>query len=92
MLGTERKSLIMSEEDKRETAYHEAGHALVAMLSDDCDPVHKVTIIPRGMAASAVNQVTDRANKMGQNGWELVTSAGSSGETVWCFKRPLWKK
>jgi cell division protease FtsH len=50
ILGTERKSLIMSEDDKRETAYHEAGHALVAMLSDDCDPVHKVTIIPRGMA------------------------------------------
>jgi cell division protease FtsH len=50
ILGTERKSLIMSDEDKRETAYHEAGHALVAMLSEHADPVHKVTIIPRGMA------------------------------------------
>jgi cell division protease FtsH len=50
ILGTERKSLIMSEEDRRETAYHEAGHALVAMLSEHADPVHKVTIIPRGMA------------------------------------------
>ncbi|MGH0029541.1 MAG: ATP-dependent zinc metalloprotease FtsH [Myxococcota bacterium] len=50
ILGTERKSLIMSEEDKRETAYHEAGHALVAMLSEHADPIHKVTIIPRGMA------------------------------------------
>jgi cell division protease FtsH len=50
MLGTERKSLIMSDEDKRETAYHEAGHALVALLSEHADPVHKVTIIPRGMA------------------------------------------
>ena len=50
ILGTERKSLIMSDEDKRETAYHEAGHALVAMLTEEADPVHKVTIIPRGMA------------------------------------------
>ena len=43
-------------------------------------------------AASGVAQVTERANKMGQQGWELVTSAGGTGETVWCFKRPLWKK
>jgi len=50
VLGTERKSLIMSDEDKRATAYHEAGHALVALLSTHADPVHKVTIIPRGMA------------------------------------------
>jgi cell division protease FtsH len=53
ILGTERKSLIMSDEDKRVTAYHEAGHALVALLSKDSDPVHKVTIIPRGMALGA---------------------------------------
>jgi cell division protease FtsH len=50
ILGAERKSLILSEEDKRISAYHESGHALVALLSDDSDPVHKVTIIPRGMA------------------------------------------
>ncbi len=50
LLGAERRSLIMSDEDKRETAYHEAGHALVAMLLEHADPVHKVTIIPRGMA------------------------------------------
>ncbi|MHC4225680.1 MAG: ATP-dependent zinc metalloprotease FtsH [Planctomycetota bacterium] len=50
LLGAERRSLIMSDEDKRNTAYHEAGHALVAMLSPESDPVHKVTIIPRGMA------------------------------------------
>lgn len=42
-------------------------------------------------AASGVAQVTERANKMGQQGWELVTSAGGKGDTVWCFKRPLWK-
>ena len=50
LLGAERRSLIMSDEDKRITAYHEAGHALVAVLSEHADPVHKVTIIPRGMA------------------------------------------
>jgi len=50
LLGAERRSMIMSEEDKRVTAYHEAGHALVALLTPEADPVHKVTIIPRGMA------------------------------------------
>ena len=50
LLGAARKSLIMSDEDRRATAYHEAGHALVAMLTPGADPVHKVTIIPRGMA------------------------------------------
>jgi cell division protease FtsH len=50
LLGAERRSMIMSDEDKRVTAYHEAGHALVAMVNPNSDPVHKVTIIPRGMA------------------------------------------
>jgi cell division protease FtsH len=50
VLGAERRSMIMSDDDKRATAYHEAGHALIAMLLPESDPVHKVTIIPRGMA------------------------------------------
>ncbi len=50
LMGSERKSLIMTDEDKRATAYHEAGHALVALLTPEADQVHKVTIIPRGMA------------------------------------------
>ncbi|MBU1319718.1 MAG: ATP-dependent zinc metalloprotease FtsH, partial [candidate division Zixibacteria bacterium] len=50
MMGTERRSLVISEEEKKTTAYHEAGHALVARLMPKSDPVHKVTIIPRGMA------------------------------------------
>jgi len=50
MLGMERKSLVMTEEERRTTAYHEAGHALVAWLLPGSDPIHKITIIPRGRA------------------------------------------
>jgi cell division protease FtsH len=50
LMGAERRSMIMSEEEKKTTAYHEAGHALVAALIPEADPIHKVTIIPRGMA------------------------------------------
>ena len=57
MMGTERKSMIISDEEKRNTAYHEAGHALVAVLLPDADPVHKVTIIPRGMALGLTQQL-----------------------------------
>ena len=54
MMGAERRSLVMSEDEKRMTAYHEAGHALVAMHEEECDPVHKATIIPRGRALGLV--------------------------------------
>jgi cell division protease FtsH len=59
LMGSERKSLIMSDEDKRATAYHEAGHALVALLTPEADPVHKVTIIPRGMALGVTMTMPD---------------------------------
>jgi len=54
MMGSERRSLVMSEAEKRMTAYHEAGHALCAMHEPECDPVHKATIIPRGRALGLV--------------------------------------
>ncbi len=57
LMGVERKSLIISEEEKRNTAYHEAGHALVAVIVPGADPVHKVTIIPRGMALGVTMQL-----------------------------------
>jgi len=57
MMGSERRSLVMSEDEKRTTAYHEAGHALVAVLIPDADPLHKVTIIPRGMALGLTQQL-----------------------------------
>ncbi|MFT6201307.1 MAG: cell division protease FtsH [Candidatus Endobugula sp.] len=50
MMGAERKSMVMTEKEKEATAYHEAGHAIVGYLSEEHDPVHKVTIIPRGRA------------------------------------------
>ncbi len=54
MMGSERRSLVMSDAEKRMTAYHESGHALCAMHEPDCDPVHKATIIPRGRALGLV--------------------------------------
>jgi cell division protease FtsH len=57
LMGAERKSLILSEEEKRNTAYHEAGHALVAYMVPYADPLHKVTIIPRGMALGVTMQL-----------------------------------
>jgi cell division protease FtsH len=56
-MGAERRSMIISLEERRITAYHESGHALVAKLVPDADPVHKVTIIPRGMALGLTQQV-----------------------------------
>ena len=57
MMGSGRKSMIISYEERRNTAYHESGHALVAKLTPGADPVHKVTIIPRGMALGLTMQV-----------------------------------
>jgi cell division protease FtsH len=57
LMGAERKSLIITEEEKKVTAYHEAGHALMAALVPHADPLHKVTIIPRGMALGLTQQL-----------------------------------
>ncbi len=57
LMGAERKSMLLSDEEKRVTAYHEAGHALVAVLRSHADPLHKVTIIPRGMALGVTMQL-----------------------------------
>jgi cell division protease FtsH len=59
LMGVERRSLILSDEEKKTTAYHEAGHALVATLLPNADPVHKVTIIPRGMALGVTMQLPE---------------------------------
>jgi len=60
MMGAERKSMVMTEEEKRATAHHEAGHALVSLHVDGCDPLHKVTIIPRGRALGVTWNLPER--------------------------------
>jgi len=59
LMGAERKSMLLTDEEKKTTAYHEAGHAVVAALRDHADPLHKVTIIPRGMALGLTMQLPE---------------------------------
>ncbi|MBW4043758.1 ATP-dependent zinc metalloprotease FtsH [Acidipila rosea] len=59
LMGAERRSMLLTDEEKRVTAYHEAGHVLVAALRDHADPLHKVTIIPRGMALGVTMQLPE---------------------------------
>jgi cell division protease FtsH len=60
MMGAERKSMVMTEDEKKATAYHEAGHALVSLHVPGCDPLHKVTIIPRGRALGVTWNLPER--------------------------------
>lgn len=60
IMGSERKSMVISDEDKRNTAYHEAGHTLVGKLLPGLDPIHKVTIIPRGMALGLTQTLPEK--------------------------------
>lgn len=62
LMGTERKSMVMTEDEKRMTAYHEAGHAVVALHEAASDPIHKATIIPRGRALGMVMRLPERDN------------------------------
>jgi cell division protease FtsH len=59
LMGAERKSMLLSDEEKKVTAYHEAGHTVVAAMRDHADPLHKVTIIPRGMALGLTMQLPE---------------------------------
>ncbi|MEL7543548.1 MAG: cell division protein FtsH, partial [Pseudomonadota bacterium] len=60
MMGAERRSMVMSDDEKKLTAYHEAGHAIVALHMPDHDPLHKVTIIPRGQALGVTMSLPER--------------------------------
>ena len=62
MMGTERKSMVMTEDEKKMTAYHEAGHAIVSIYEAASDPIHKATIIPRGRALGMVMRLPERDN------------------------------
>src|SRR5690554_534483 len=73
MMGAERKSMVMSDKEKENTAYHEAGHAIVGRLVPEHDPVHKVTIIPRGRALG-VTQFLPEADKYSMSRRSLISS------------------
>ncbi len=80
MMGAERRSMVMSEDDKRLTAYHESGHAIVGRLVPDHDPVHKVSIIPRGRALGR--------DPLPAGGRSLQLQQAASGEQ---YFQPLWR-
>jgi len=71
MMGAERRSLVMSDAEKRMTAYHEAGHALIAINDPECDPVHKATIIPRGRALGLVMSLPE-GDRLSENRARLL--------------------
>jgi cell division protease FtsH len=86
LMGVERKSMILSDEEKKNTAYHEAGHALVAAMTVGADPVHKVTIIPRGMALGLTMQLPEddkhTYTKSYLEGMLAVLMGGRSAEEI----------
>ena len=79
LMGVARRSLSMSEEDRRMTAYHEAGHALLHYTQEKADPLHKVTIVPRGQALGVAFSLPERDHLSRSSGWmkaRLVISYG----------------
>jgi cell division protease FtsH len=83
LMGVERKSLILSDEEKKNTAYHEAGHAIVAAMTPGADPVHKVTIIPRGMALGLTMQLpTDDKHSYTKDHLEGMLAVLMGGRTA----------
>ena len=86
MMGSERRSMIINDEEKKVTAVHEAGHALLAVLLPHADPVHKVTIIPRGMALGVTMQlpIEDKHNYTREylNDWIAILLGGRIAEEL----------
>lgn len=86
MMGAERRSLVMSEDEKRMTAYHEGGHALASYYTPGSDPIHKATIIPRGQALGMVMNLPEKDNMSYNRKWCLarlvIAMGGRVGEEV----------
>jgi len=82
MMGVERKSMVMSDEEKKMTAYHEAGHAVVSLYCKDSDPIHKATIIPRGRALGMVMRLPESDKLSYKRGKMLADLAVAMGGRV----------
>ncbi len=82
MMGTERRSMVMTDDEKKMTAYHEAGHALVSLNEPASDPIHKATIIPRGRALGMVMRLPERDNYSYHRDKMLANLAVSMGGRV----------
>jgi cell division protease FtsH len=86
IMGSERKSMVISEEDKKNTAYHEAGHTLVGKLLPGLDPIHKVTIIPRGMALGLTQTLPEKDSlsysKTQAENWIAFAFGGRAAEEL----------
>ncbi|MGC2083978.1 MAG: ATP-dependent zinc metalloprotease FtsH, partial [Bradyrhizobium sp.] len=86
MMGAERRSMVMTEDDKRNTAYHEAGHAIVALSVPGSDPLHKATIIPRGRSLGLVMQLPEADRLSHTRQWCVsrlaITLAGREAEIM----------
>lgn len=86
IMGSERRSMVISEEDKKMTAYHEAGHTLVGFVLPGLDPIHKVTIIPRGMALGLTQTLPEKdqlsfSKKQAEN-WIAFAFGGRAAEAI----------
>jgi cell division protease FtsH len=88
MMGVARPSLAMSDEDKRETAYHESGHAVIAKLVKNTDPVYKVTIIPRGRSLGVTQQLPEKDKQSYKKEWIIdkiaILMGGRAAEDIFC--------
>lgn len=86
LMGAERRSMVMTEDEKKLTAYHEGGHALVTLHSPDYDPIHKATIVPRGRALGLVQSLPERdrysANRAYLESFLAIAMAGRIAEEV----------
>ena len=86
IMGSERKSMVISDEDKKNTAYHEAGHTLVGKLLPGLDPIHKVTIIPRGMALGLTQTLPEKDSlsfsKTQAENWIAFAFGGRAAEEI----------
>jgi cell division protease FtsH len=88
MLGVERKSLVLSEDERRLTAYHEAGHTVVSLTTEGSDPIHKVTIVPMGHALGATMSLPEKDRSNLSKKWCVATIktcfGGRIAEEMFC--------